>query len=159
MKTIKTTITYRELAKRVGDAVLNNEIIEFAYTHDMNVELENGSFRSYYDGNGKELTEEEFEAAQNIYTEEDDEGNIKFFDGDDNEITEEEYNALESAYESENEIFQYYIISDCGAEYLKDRTNEIVFYIDELDMYLWGITHWGTSWDGVDVEVEEYDFT
>ena len=46
------------------------------------------------------------------------------------------------------EIFQYFIVSDNGAEILKE-INEIVFYNEELDMYVWGVTHWGTSWDYV----------
>lgn len=55
------------------------------------------------------------------------------------EEQEDSYNA---------EIFQYYIVDDNGAEILKE-INEIVFYNEELDMYVWGVTHWGTSWDYV----------
>ncbi len=53
--------------------------------------------------------------------------------------------------EDENycEIFQYYIISESGFETLQQLTNEIVFYNEELDMYVWGVTHYGTSWDCV----------
>lgn len=47
------------------------------------------------------------------------------------------------------EIYQYYIISDYGYRFLEDFTDEIVFYNETLDMYIWGITHWGTSWDYV----------
>lgn len=47
------------------------------------------------------------------------------------------------------EVYQYYIISDSGASFLEEYTDEIVYYHEELDMYLWGITHWGTSWDYV----------
>lgn len=43
------------------------------------------------------------------------------------------------------EIFQYYIIDDNGADILMRETNEIVFYSEDLDMYLWGVTHYGTS--------------
>lgn len=53
---------------------------------------------------------------------------------------------LENEYEPE--IFQYYIVTSNGAEILKEA-NEIVFYNEELDMYVWGVTHWGTSWDYV----------
>lgn len=49
----------------------------------------------------------------------------------------------------EGEIYQYYIISDNGAEFLENYTDELVFYNEKLDMYLWGITHFGTSWDYV----------
>lgn len=63
-------------------------------------------------------------------------------------------------YDEENDsyidIFQYYIISDNGASVLQDYTNEIVFYNEELDLYVWGVTHWGTSWDYVltDIKIE-----
>lgn len=52
------------------------------------------------------------------------------------------------------EIFQYYIIDDNGADILMRETNEIVFYSEELDMYLWGITHYGTSWDYVLTDIK-----
>jgi len=47
------------------------------------------------------------------------------------------------------EIYQYYIISQFGFETLQRLTDEIVFYNEELDMYVWGVTHYGTSWDYV----------
>ena len=46
------------------------------------------------------------------------------------------------------EIFQYYIVDDNGASILEEA-NEIVFYNEEFDIYIWGVTHWGTSWDYV----------
>lgn len=36
-----------------------------------------------------------------------------------------------------------------GARLLQQETNEIVYYNETLDMYLWGVTHYGTSWDYV----------
>lgn len=56
---------------------------------------------------------------------------------------------FESEDGSYNEVFQWFIIDDWGAEFLIDHTNEIVYYNEELDMYLWGVTHLGTSWDYV----------
>lgn len=50
--------------------------------------------------------------------------------------------------EEYTDIFQYFIVSDYGAEIL-ERCNEIVFYNEELNMYVWGVTHFGTSWDYV----------
>lgn len=47
------------------------------------------------------------------------------------------------------DIYQYYIISQSGFEILQRFTDEIVFYNEELDMYVWGVTHYGTSWDYV----------
>lgn len=50
-------------------------------------------------------------------------------------------------------IYQYYIISDSWADYLKRCTDEIVFYDEELDIYVWWITHLWTSWDYVYVTI------
>lgn len=44
-------------------------------------------------------------------------------------------------------IMSDYIISERGYEFLKEYTDEIVFYNENLDIYVWGVTHWGTSWD------------
>lgn len=58
---------------------------------------------------------------------------------------------------SENyvDIFQYYIIDNRGVEILQELApNEIIFYNEKLDVYLWGITHWGTSWDYVLTDIE-----
>ena len=63
----------------------------------------------------------------------------------------EEVNGSEYDPETDEyiEVYQYYIISDYGASILQDMTDEIVWYNSELDMYVWGVTHWGTSWDYV----------
>ena len=53
------------------------------------------------------------------------------------------------------EVYQYYAITSGGADYLKAVSDELVFYSEKLDTYFWGITHFGTSWDGVDVELYE----
>ena len=52
------------------------------------------------------------------------------------------------------EVYQYYIITDSGAQFLQDFTDEIVYYHPELDMYIWGITHFGTSWDYVLTDIK-----
>ena len=48
----------------------------------------------------------------------------------------------------EQEEFQWYIVSDSGATILQE-INEVVYYNETLDIYLWGVTHFGTSWDYV----------
>ena len=67
--------------------------------------------------------------------------------------------ALESGEEEDEygdyyEVYQYYIITDSGARFLEDYTDELAYYHEELDMYLWGITHWGTSWDYVLTDIK-----
>ena len=59
-----------------------------------------------------------------------------------------DHDELEREQGEPSEIFQYYIVSDNGASILEEA-NEIVFYNDTLDMSVWGVTHWGTSWDYV----------
>ena len=63
---------------------------------------------------------------------------------------------LEREQESEPDIYQYYIISDNGAHILETWTNEIVYYLPALDIYVWCVTHFGTSWDYVltDIRLE-----
>lgn len=58
-----------------------------------------------------------------------------------------------SDYDEENdeytEVFQWFIVSDNGARMIQDYTDEILYYHEELGIYLWGVTHWGTGWDYV----------
>ena len=67
-----------------------------------------------------------------------------------------EYWTDEDGNEYYNEIFQYYIIDGNGADLLQRWTDEIVYYLPALDMYVWGVTHYGTSWDYVltDIKIE-----
>lgn len=64
---------------------------------------------------------------------------------------EQENGFLDNSEEEESqlEIFQYFIVSNNGAEIIKQYTNDPLFYNEELDMYVWGVTHCGTSWDHV----------
>ena len=56
-------------------------------------------------------------------------------------------------YDHESEVFQWYIIDDNGARICKE-SGEIVYYNEELDLYLWGVTHWGTAWDYVLTDIK-----
>ena len=51
------------------------------------------------------------------------------------------------------DVFQWYIIDERGAE-LCQEAGEIVYYNDALDLYLWGVTHYGTSWDYVLTDIK-----
>lgn len=61
------------------------------------------------------------------------------------------------AGEFEEVVFQDFIISKYGYETLRDFTNELVFYNEELDIYIWAVTHYGTSWDHVVTNVKLVD--
>lgn len=52
----------------------------------------------------------------------------------------------ESEQGDDQEVFQWFIVDDWGARLLTEA-NEVVYYNEKLDMYLWGVTHYGTSWD------------
>lgn len=58
------------------------------------------------------------------------------------------------AGEFDTVIFQDYIITEEGYKILRDYTDEVVFYNDNLDMYIWSIDHYGTSWDYVLTDIE-----
>jgi hypothetical protein len=68
----------------------------------------------------------------------------------------EQIDELEREQDEQREIYQYYIISDNAVHILQEFTNDPVFYLPVLDCYVWGVTHWGTSWDYVltDVKIE-----
>lgn len=60
-------------------------------------------------------------------------------------------------YDEYYEIYQYYIISEAGYRFLEDYTDEIVYYNEQLDMYVWAVTHFGTSWDYVLTDIKLLD--
>lgn len=56
--------------------------------------------------------------------------------------------------EFESVVFQDYIITERGAQLLEELTDELIFYNEVLDIYVWSITHFGTSWDYVLTDVK-----
>lgn len=75
------------------------------------------------------------------------------------ELDENIYGGLENGtlededYPDEyKEIYQWYLIDPTDAEYLKNNTDELIFYSDVLDEYVWGVTHFGTPWESVTLE-------
>lgn len=88
------------------------------------------------------LTDEEIEETQMLQEE------IDSIQEQIEELEEEQ----EQSYNQE--IFQYYIVSDQGAEMIKQYTEDPLFYNETLDMYVWGITHYGTSWSYVLTDIK-----
>lgn len=88
------------------------------------------------------LTDEEIEEAQMLQEE------IDSIQEQIEELKEEQ----EQSYNQD--IFQYFIVSDQGAEMIKQYTEDPLFYNETLDMYVWGITHYGTAWSYVLTEVK-----
>lgn len=144
----KGYLDYATFAKAF-DAVMNNSIMENTYEIGF-WEQENGIIDNSEEIDAlKEeiidmefLTDEEIEEAQMLQEEID---SIQEQIEDLEEEQERSYN---------QEIFQYYIVSDQGAEMIKQYTDDPLFYNDTLDMYVWGITHFGTSWNYVLTDVK-----
>lgn len=137
-------LDYATLAKAF-DVIANNNIIEA--TADIGCwDIENGIEEYYEDNLGNCYTyDEKEERIEEL------EAKIKELEEVKTEVSEAEIEKIREDIEVLEdthyiEIFQYFIISDDGAEILKDWTTEIVFYNEELDMYVWGVTHCGTSW-------------
>ena len=66
----------------------------------------------------------------------------------------EDWELLNGDYDYDVEIYQFYIISEYGYKILAEFTDEIVYYNNTLDIHLWGITHFGTSWDYVLTDIK-----
>ncbi len=120
-------LSYRTLANAF-DCVLNNNIIK-ATSNIGYWDIVNGSLVSYiHNDDYTEITEEEYEELS--------------------------YEAQQKYYKQADEVFQFFIISDCGYNLLSYYTDELVFYNEELNMYVWGIKFYGTSWDYVSTEIK-----
>lgn len=147
-------VDYRTLAKAF-DAVLNNDIIQKTYEIGY-WEQESGMVDHTEE---IEALQEEIESIMYDISEMID-ADESFEDSEKHlamvskmEELQDRIDELEEEQDSTDEIYQYYIVSDNGAEILKE-INEIVFYNEELDMYVWGVTHWGTSWDYVLTDIK-----
>ncbi len=155
-------VDYRTLSKAF-DAVLVNDITKLFYSTIDGEYNEPEQVNGYID-NSDEIDElngelEEIEEEQIALINADLEHTPKYkalqerADDINNRI-----DALEwEQHESQNqEIFQYYIISDDGANIIKKYTNDPLYYLPVIDCYIWGVTHYGTAWDHVltDIKIE-----
>lgn len=69
------------------------------------------------------------------------------------EELEDQIAELQEEEERYPEIFQWFITDYAGAEVL-GWNNEIIYYNETLDLYLWGVTHFGTSWSYVLTDIK-----
>lgn len=131
-------VDYATLAKAF-DAVLNNDI--------MNLTYDIGSWEqvSGIIDNTDEI--EELEEKRDELEEENENSPSQIIENEINGINDQ-IEELEREQDDDPEVFQWFIVDDWGSRLLQD-INEIVYYNDTLDMYLWGVTHHGTSWDYV----------
>lgn len=135
-------VDYGTLAKSF-DCVLNNSLRNELENNGFYFEMVSG-LQEY-----QERIEEIEEELEELEEYEEDE-----FNEARREELEEELEELENS-QNNIEIFQEYIVTNSGASILEE-VGEIVFYNESLDLYIWGVTHWGTSWDYVltDIKLE-----
>lgn len=145
-------LDYRTLAQAF-DAVLVNDIPKLFYA-DINGEYsEAEQINGYIDHSEQiENLEEQIETLRDTLEDPYDAAHAAYLE-EQIEALEEKIRDLEYDQEYQPEIFQYYIVSGSGAEIIQEYTNDPLFYIPVLDCYVWGVTHWGTSWDYVLTDV------
>ena len=135
MENIKTEISnYAVLAERVRDCVLFNN----ATNHDVDEFWYEGLITSPHVQDVLDAMEEE-QREENPDTPDDEREPIVIMDL------------------CEDCIYQTYAITPEGARYLFNHTSEIISYSEKLDLFLWHIRHWGTSWSGVQVPIYDWD--
>lgn len=139
-------VDYATLAKAFDAVMCDFETLNAAANYDFEPETN----ECYYeDSNGNIY---DYDGAQDRITDIQNEINELENDnenGENDEKISDLENEIETLEEEHyNEIYQYFIVSENGAEILKEA-GEIVYYSNTLDLYVWGVTHWGTSWDYV----------
>ncbi len=130
-------VDYATLAK-CFNAVLNNDIMNLTYDIGYWEQISGIIDNSY------EI--EELEEKRDELEEENENSPSQILENEINEINDQ-IEDLEIEQE-EIEVYQWFIVDDWGARLLKE-INEIVYYNETLDMYLWGVQHYGTSWNYV----------
>lgn len=140
-------VDYATLAKAF-DAVLCNDITKLFYSTIDGEYNEIEQVSGFIDNQDKiDELQEQLDEITDEYRETDDSEKEKELSDKMDEL-QEKIDELQQEQDDTPEIFQYFIISDAGAELLKDY-GEIVYYLPALDVYIWGVTHYGTSWDYV----------
>ena len=139
-------LDYATLAKAF-DAVLNNSIMEMTadigYWDMESGTIDNSEAIEELEERIEELEEEKEEAGEEVTAD---------IEAEISEL-EEEIEELENEQDDFPDVYQWYIVDDAGARILEEIT-EIVFYNSALDMYLWGVTHYGTSWSYVLTDIK-----
>ena len=136
------------------DAVMANSLMsdtaDIGYWEQVNGMIDNGD---EIDARREEI--EELDAQMCEMIDEDRENTPEYKDIEDRrQEIESEIEELEAEQDNQPECFQFFIVSAAGAELIQQYTDDPLFYNGALDLYLWGITHWGTSWDYVLTDIK-----
>ena len=137
-------VDYRTLAKAF-DAVMCNDLMQQTDGAGLGYwEQESG----FIDNSEQiEELENQIEELEDMITEDSTEEQDEETTAKIDELREQ-IEELEEEQDRQPDIFQWFIVDNQGAQIL-DEAGEIVYYNSTLDLYLWGVTHWGTSWDYV----------
>lgn len=149
----KTQISYAELADKVKDSVLFNnhsEVDEFWYEGFIVSPL----MQERLDAESEEKRQYALERID-ASTDESEKAKLK----EEYEQEEEQgYFDVSIMDLCEGCIYQTYAITPEGARFLFNHTTEIISYSEKLGLYLWHITHLGTSWSGVYTTLYDWDY-
>lgn len=141
-------IIYSELAKRVGDCILFNN--HNAHNSEWWCGIyEQPLLRAALDSIDAE-TRADMVAAIEAATDESEKAKLT------EELADWDENG-ERAMPTDAEIYQTYHITSGGAEYLFNHTSELISYDEDLDAYLWHISHYGTAWSHVFTTVHDFE--
>ena len=147
-------VDYGTLAKSFNH-VMNNEIIRNTYEIGY-WEVVNGCEEHFEDTDGNWYDADEArDRLEDLEAELDELDNLEELTEEQEERHKEIENDIASLSDPiYDEVFQYFIIDGNGYDILSYWTDELVWYNEALDMYVWGVTHYGTSWDYVLTEIK-----
>ena len=61
-----------------------------------------------------------------------------------------EWELISGSEEDASDVYQWYIISEDAAKLLmKKDAEQVIFYSEALDMYVWGVTVYGAPWEDI----------
>ena len=151
----KGYVDYATLAK-CFDAVLNNDIMsltyDIGYWDQVSGIIDNTDDIEELEEKRDELEEKQKDLEDDLeQVQESSKNNIIIeLKKIENEIDNlnDQIEELEREQNDYQEVFQWYIVDDWGAKLLQE-IDQIVYYNETLNIYLWGVTHYGTSWDYV----------
>lgn len=140
-------LDYRTLAKAFDTVRCNS--IENLFFAEINGEWQEAEQVNGYIDNSDAI--EELREELELLEDSDDDATAARIAEIENEIEE-----LEAEQDQQQEVYMWFIVSGYGAELLQDYTDDPVYYLPVMDVYVWGVTHFGTSWDYVltDVKLE-----
>lgn len=135
---VKTqTISYLTLANSFQNIMCNNIINDEYFREELINEL-----YSHYENITKEYTTEELFEECECYGIIDEGTTLADF----KENEEENKRELIEEYARNYEAFQFYIVDDGARKWIEAFTDDLVVYSEALELDIWCITHFGTSW-------------